>query len=58
MTTFQILKALAGSILKVYILIKLFLIIGLNQATAIRSRLRDHGGCKQFWRCEKQVRLE
>lgn len=30
---------------------------GLTQATAFRSRLRDHGGCKQFWRCEKRVRF-
>ena len=30
--------------------------LGFNQATAIRSRLRDHGSCTQFWRCEKRVR--
>lgn len=30
---------------------------GLTQATAIRSRLRDTGGCKTFWRCEKRVRF-
>ena len=30
--------------------------VGLSQATAFRSRLRNQGGCKQFWRCEKRVR--
>ncbi|XP_071746366.1 voltage-dependent calcium channel type A subunit alpha-1 isoform X5 [Lepeophtheirus salmonis] len=30
---------------------------GISQASAIRTRLRNHGGCQPFWRCEKRVRF-